>query len=128
MNLSASKVEPWYLDDIDTALLVYPVQKGGRSVYMKREHYIITMSRQFFKMTSFVEEIGQSKSSFSFKTGGGARSDSGSTAYSSSGKKWMCTKDNPRIMDTVTGEGIQTQVWEYWADEEEMPESEYKVT
>jgi hypothetical protein len=123
MSVTAGKVDDWYLDEIDPSMEIYPVKEGGKSSYWKRETYILTMSRKFAKMTAFYEEVGSSKSSFSYKTGGGA-----SSTYSSTGKKWMCTKDRVVINDTITGEGLETQVWEYIADPVKMAGTEYQVT
>lgn len=123
MSVTAGILDDWYLEDIDTAIQVYPVVQGSKSVYMKREHYILTISRKFVGMTAFYEEVGNKRSSFSFKTGADSNS-----SYSSSKRKWMCTKDSPKITDSITGEGQEVQVWEHWTDEEEMPESEYKVS
>jgi hypothetical protein len=123
MSVTAKKIDDWYLDDIDTAMQIYPVVEGGKSVYYKRENYILTISRKFVQMTAFFEEVGNKRSSFAFMTGGGAQS-----TYSSTGKKWICTKDHPVINDTITGEGLETQVWEYYADPVKLPESEYKTS
>jgi hypothetical protein len=120
MSLLAAKIDVWYLDDLDTAVNVFPVRSGGTSVYKKREHYILTLSRKFAGMLAFFEEVGTTRSSFT------ARTSAGSTwNYSSTGRRWMCTKDNPKIIDSITGEGVQTQVWEHWTDEEDLPESQY---
>lgn len=124
MSLNADKLDDWYLDDLDTGLRVYPVTEGGTSGYKKREHYILTMSRKFSKMTSFTEEVGTIRTHFSMKTSGGGNTIS----YSTGTSKWMCTKDHPVVTDTITGEGVQTQVWEHWTDEEDMPESDYTST
>lgn len=134
MSLTAKKLDDWYLEDIDPSLEIYPVMEGGVSSYWKRETYILTMSRKFAMMRTFFEEVGTTKSSFSYKTGGGASSSSNKTggdalsSYSSAGKKWICTKDRVVIVDTITGEGLETQVWEYIADPVKMAGTEYKVT
>jgi hypothetical protein len=123
MSVTAKKIDAWYLDDIDPSLEIYPVTEGGVSSYWKRETYILTMSRKFAMMTAFYEEVGNTKSSFSFRTGGGA-----SSTYSTVGKKWICTKDRAVINDTITGEGLETQVWEYVKDPVKMKGTEYKVS
>lgn len=120
MSLMAVKLDDWYLDDVDTAISVYPVTTGGTSVYKKREHYIMTMSRKFVGMTCFQEEVGNVRTGFSMRTSAAIN-----WTYSSFSNKWMCTKDNPKVVDTITGEGIQTQVWEHWTDEEDLPGTAY---
>jgi hypothetical protein len=123
MSLTAKKIDDWYLDDIDPSLEIYPVTEGAVSSYWKRETYILTMSRKFAMMTAFFEEVGNTRSSFSYKTAANT-----SSSYSSAGKKWICTKDRVVIVDTITGEGLETQVWEYIADPVKMAGTEYKVT
>jgi hypothetical protein len=115
MSVTAKKVEPWYLNYIETECEVYPVTSNNKTVYMIREHYILSQTRQFVQMTAFYEETGDLKTSFAYKTGGGA-----AAAYASIGRKWMCTKDKTAITDTITGDGSEEQVWEHFSEEVEL--------
>jgi len=115
MSVTARKLDPWYVDEIDTEAEVFAVITGGKSVYKIREHYMISISRKFVQMTAFYEQVGTSTTSFSFMTGGGA-----SSSYSSTGRKWMCTKDKIKIVDTITGEGLESQVWEQFSEEVDL--------
>lgn len=121
MSVTAGKVDDWYLVDLDTDLTVEPVVEGDEEGgYEKYEHYILTIERKLRNVIVFNEEVGTKKGSFTFKTGADA-----TMTFSSTKKKWLCTKDRIGEVDTVTGECLQTQVWEHFSEREPLEDGEY---
>lgn len=120
MSLSAKRTEPWVLEDSDCMDVLSKVTENGTTALYSSKHFIIQIARIVIGVSSFAEDAGDTKSLFSVYTGGGL-----TLTYYSSGKKYRCTRDNVKVLDYVTGEARQTQVWEYLSEPELVPYSEF---
>jgi len=120
MGLTALRTEPWRLDDNECLDVLTKVSENGTTTLYSAKHFMIMISRIVIGVTSFTEDAGETKSLFSVYTGGGL-----TLQYYSSGKKFRCTRDHVNVADHVTGEAVQTQVWEYLSEPEEVPYSEF---
>jgi hypothetical protein len=140
-GLNARRVEPWFLVDFDpvdiyqtvektvydndgTPIMVEQTDEKGKpikdddgnavkvekriKVIQVRSQYTLTIARSVFGITSFGEMVGETKQSWALLTGPGT-----SINYTSTAKKWVCTKDRPELIDLTIGEYRQTQVWVY---------------
>jgi hypothetical protein len=124
MPVTAHQTDAWYSDGVDCQEIISARVEGGVSVYYKREHHVMTLSRKLVGVSRFEDELGARKTSFSYRTG----ADTSVTYAGRSGKKvFRCTGDRLTMTDSITGEQLQVQTWEHFTDEEELPESEYKA-
>lgn len=117
MSVSAIHSENWYLEGFDPTIEYQTAtpSSGGDPVLQSREHYVITQSRKLVKVTGFDEEVGTSKTSFQWYMGGSV-----SLFKSSTGTKYICSSDKLQIVNLITGEAKQTQVWEHYTEWEDV--------
>ena len=119
-GLTAEKIERWIMDVIDPLEELQTVTSGGVSKMQTRLHYTVVMHRFFTKMTSFKESIRDTRRGFDMDTGPKSR-----VAFSSTDKKYRCTRDTPRILDLITGYGRQDQTWEHFTDWEDLEDGAF---
>jgi hypothetical protein len=120
MSVTAKKLDDWYSEGVQCQVETQTIVDGETSKLQWRDHFTITLVRKFAMMTAFYSETRKTRTSFSFKTGGGAQ-----CFWSCTGKKFFCTSDEPRVMDTITGEGDESQTWEHYTDWEDIPNTHY---
>lgn len=120
MPIKAQVIDDWYCDDLDAQDEIDKVVDGESSHMEKTDHYTITLSRKFCNLIMHFPDNGLEKSAFVFKTGANA-----TVQWSYPGKKFRCTQDRIQITDPITGEGLQTQTWEHYADPVAMAGTAY---
>jgi hypothetical protein len=120
MSLSAERTLNWILDDFDTS---GEYRENSSGVIQTRDHYILNMNRRFVKLRSWTTERGESRTTFAFETGGGVTSVIG--PFSS--KKFICSRDKLQIIDHITGEGIEAQVWEHYTKWEDVDNNAFEM-
>ena len=132
MSLTASILEPWLLVTNDVGLRsVKHVENDTEAKKVKgwleqADHFVVTQKRHFVGLTHFDPDTGDEKSTFSWYVGNGSTLTFIRTLFKGPGNKYVCTKDRLEILDHVTGEGWETQVWEYQSKFEPVAGSYYE--
>lgn len=114
------KLDFVYSDGVQCMTECQTVVDGTTSRLQWRDHWTISLTQKFAQLISFNAENKTIRSCFTFKTGGGM-----TVTWSHPGKKFFCTVDEPRILDTITGEGEESQTWEHFTDWEDIPATHY---
>ena len=122
MATDAHKKDDWYLDDLDAQEDYRDMSDDG--VETKKQsclHITISRSRKLIKVNEFAPIIGEEASCLAFLTGPNTPH-----AWSLRGKKFTCSRDKIAVSDTILGEATQSQVWEYYGDWEDVPDTKWK--
>jgi hypothetical protein len=123
MAVTASKVMPWMLVDIDCQDRIQRViesreekEINGKMMVVTTGHltasemFTVVQERTAFEVSSFTAETGNTNSSFSMDTG-----PNSAISFAKIGRgsvsKYRCTRDNLRMVDKRAAEALETQVW-----------------
>lgn len=121
MSVSAQYVGPWEVVDMDTVDVLEKKITGSVFELYASTHHIIQLKRNLVLIGQFTPETGSTKATFTaLQMGNGA-----TMGFSSTGKKYRCTKDNIKVTDQITGAAEQTQTWEYLSEPEQIAYSEF---
>jgi hypothetical protein len=116
MSISARNLDDWYMDEPDCQVEVRNKDEDGASVLQWRDHFTIRLSRKFSGLMSHSSETRTTRTSFTAKTSAAV-----TIIWFATDKKFFCTQDSCPISDSITGEGLQTQIWEHYTDWEDIP-------
>lgn len=123
MGVSASKVLPWGLVDIDCQDRIQRVIESRKEEEVDGDIMVVTtghltaseiftvvQERTAFEVSSFTAETGNTNSSFSMDTG-----PQSAIAFAKVGRgnvsKYRCVRDGLRMVDKRVAEALETQVW-----------------
>lgn len=135
-NLSARRVLPWVLVDIDCQEVHREITEKSAAdeenedseevkkkvTHQVRDVFTLQRRRKFNGMTSFTKETGRMQSAFDLVTGPESRMTFGTIGMANRTARFRCSKDHPKIEDLKTGTGTQDQTWVHrspWRDLEE---------
>ncbi len=124
MPTQAKTVDDWYLDDLDAQEEYQDVRSDG-VVTVKQQclHITLSRARKLVGLTQFTPDVGLQAASLPFKSGPNTPQN-----WDFRGKMFVCSRDKIGPIDSVTGECSQSQVWEYYSDWEDVPDTKWKAT
>lgn len=129
-QLFARQIEPWYCDGNYTHLIQEKVTETDvatrtvRGWLQQAEHSTLILSRQFVGLRKHDSAVGETRANFVFRSGGGAQA----TFKHRADESYTCVDDDALPRDTITGEGVQVQRWEYISPFEPVPGSYFEET
>ena len=127
----ANNVLAWKLADIDCSDMekkeTRRTSEGPPPVYtttfMTASRWTLQRRRKLVGVTKFTPENGNFRKGFDLETGGGW-----TMTWIDTAKQWLCVQDKLEVVDEITGECVQVQVWQYNSPYEVVDETEWQVT
>jgi hypothetical protein len=123
MSVKALRKEDWYFDDIDCQTELSVVIEAASSKLVYRDHFVILRSRRMQGVFEFTPENMAKATYLEGRTG-----PKGLPGWSMREKVFVCTDDKLGDIDGASGDCVQSQTWEHWSEQQDLPETEMKAS
>lgn len=118
MAVEASFIDDWLLVENDVQLRTRKrfetdtVNNIVRGWLEQADESLLQLKRHFVGLTSFSDEAGDEKVSFTYDIGNGTSMTFSRPGMAGSSNKYICTRDKINIEDHVDGKGWEHQTWQ----------------
>lgn len=119
MGLPTNYADAWWLEKESPKTVLEELKNAetGEAIEYREKHtFTIVLVRNVYRITQFVSERGQKRSTFQVKTG-----PDSAIAVSYTGKRFYCTEHTRALINAETGQYEERQTWVHKSDGNVIP-------